>query len=202
MKKDIIRTSFDLSTETIEQADAIVQAAQLDSRKEAVGFSIRLMSQVVEAFRQGLRLMLVDKEGEKKEFKLDAPNVEPQPTERLVLARLSKETAHRLLAVTSQPSHPAGPVALRVAMAAVHPQGPHYIEASLLFHLIYWALRLNDAGFLALVRDVATSCVTTFGSFNDLLQTENLNPFLDFNCVEQQFLADEYHRERRRLLAS
>jgi len=198
MKKEIIRTSFDLSTETIRQADAIVKEAKLDSRKEAVEWSIRLASQVVEAFRQGLQLMVVNKKGEKKEFRLDTPTVEARAAERMILARINQENALRLLEITNKPAHPADKASLRLAMAAM--KGPQYVDASVFFSLIYWAIRLDDPEFLALVRDVVTVCATAFNSFDALLEADNYKPFFDANLVEQQFLADEYQKEKRKRL--
>jgi hypothetical protein len=200
MKKDIIRTSFDLTTDTIDQADAIVKEAKLSSRKEAVEWSIRLASQVVEAFRQGLQLIVVNKKGEKKEFHLDTPTVERRATERMILARIGQADAIRLLEITRQPSHPADKVTLQLAMAAIHPEGPQYVEASAFFSLIYWAISLDDADFRALVRDVVTVCVTAFKSFEDMLTAENYKPHFDSSFPEQQFLSDQYQTEKRKRL--
>ncbi len=177
-----------------------MKAAKLGSRKEAVEWSIRLASQVVEAVRQGLQLITVNKKGEKKDFHLDTPTVERRATERMILARMSQGDAIRLLEITRQPSHPADKVTLQLAMAAIHPEGPQYVEASAFFSLIYWAISLDDADFRALVRDVVTVCVTAFPSFDALLNAKNYNPYFDTNFAEQQFLADEYQKEKRKQL--
>jgi hypothetical protein len=200
-KQESFRTSFELSADTFRTAEAIIRDANLSSRKDAVELSIKFYGQVVEALKQGLRVMVVDQEGKKREINLDVPLVEPRAAERLVFARISPRDVTRLLVVSSTPHHPAANVALRLAMAASHPQGPRPFPASLLFQLIYVSFRLNDEDFLALVRDVVTTGVTACDSFASLLKLESEIPGFDVNHVEQQFLSDEYYQEKRKQLA-
>jgi hypothetical protein len=203
MKNTIKRTSFDLSNETVRQADDITRELQHASRKDTMAWCIGLATQLVESLKQGLRLVLIDKEGVQKPFSLDGANVQPRPEERTILARIGQEDVLRLLEITRQPGqHPAAETTLRLAMAAIDPQGPKHIEASVFFDLIYWALRLNDTDFLALVRDVVTVCVTAFKSFDALLNAQNYTPYFDSNLVEQRFLSDEYIKEKRKQLIS
>jgi hypothetical protein len=199
--KEIFKTSFDLTAETIRAADAIARDAKLASRKDAVEKSIKFCGQVVEALKQGLRIMAVDADGNKKEFNLDVPLVEPQAAERLIVSRLTDRDVTRLLVISSTPNHPAANVALRLVVAASHRQGFQTFPASLLFQLIYLALRLPDDEFLAMVRDVVTTSVTACDSFADLLNLSNEIPGFDVNFPEQRFLSDEYHQEKRKQLA-
>jgi hypothetical protein len=200
MKKDVIRTSFDLTADTLRQADEIVKRAKLDSRKQAVEWSIRLGSQVVEAVQQGLRLVVVNKDGEKRDFHLDTPNVEEVAQERLIVARISQENLYRLLEVTKNPQHPAAQVSLHLATASLRPHGPHKIEARLFISLAYFAVTLGDPAFLKLVCDVMTGCLTNCMSFDELVSKENFRPAFDLNFIEQQFLSDEYQKEKRKRL--
>lgn len=198
MKKEIIRTSFDLTLVTLDQADGIVKEVKLSSRKAAVEWSIQIATKIIEAQRQGLRLMLVGKDGEKREFSLNSAKITPRKEERLITTQISRETAYQLLAVANNPTHPdaARKAILELAMVACAPEGPQEIPASLLFQLIYWAIRSNEPGFLTLTRDIVTSCCTRFESFAALLAEEPPTWNADPNRIEQQFLTDEYKREK------
>jgi len=195
----VVRTTFDLAADAAQLADVIVRDANLPSRKEAVEKSIRFYAQGVEALKQSYRIMIVDENGQKVEMPLDRPVVVPRASERLIIAKINAGDVAQLAAIANKPHHPAANVVLRLAMAASHPHGPQPFPASLLFHLIYWALRLGDAEFLGLARDVITTCVTSCDSFAHLVNLDGM-PSFDINHIEQQFLSDEYHAQKRKQL--
>ena len=198
MKKEIIGTSFDLSKSTIEQADAIAHQAGLSSRKDAVEWSIGIASQITEALKQGLKVMLSDKDNKQREFSLGTANVHPKETERMVIFQINEENTVRLMEILEKPGHPAAKVALVLAKASFRSKSSKAVPANLLFELIYWSLRFEDVDFLCLVRDIITNLVTSFDSFQGLVDSEYFKPQFDTNCLEQQFLADEYHKEKGR----
>jgi len=199
-KEGITRTSFDFATDAVQTADAITEAANFSSRKETFERSIRFYGQAFRAREQGLRVVTIDAEGKIVDVGLDLPFVQPRIPERLIMARINRRDLDRLLAIAAIPHHAATNVALRLALAASHPQGPQPFPASLLFSLIYWALRLKDEEFLGLTREVVTTCTTACDSFAHLVSKDDEMPRFNFYEIEQQFLADEYYAQKRKQL--
>jgi len=116
----------------------------------------------------------------------------------MVIFQINEENTVRLMEILEKPGHPAAKVALVLAKASFRAKSSKAVPANLLFELIYWSLRFEDVNFLRLVRDIVTNLVTSFDSFQSLVDSEYFKPQFDTNCLEQQFLADEYHKEKRR----
>jgi len=196
MKKEIVRTSFDLQKSTIEQADLIAHEAKLASRKDAVEWSIGIASQIVEAMKQGLELILSDKDKNRREFNIGSANVQPQEAERMVMFEINEDNTVRLMEILEKPGHPAARVAMVLAKASFRTKTSKAVPANLLHELIYWSLRLDDAEFHCLVCDIITNLITSFDSFQGLVDAEHFQPQFYTNFLEQQFLCDEYQKAK------
>jgi hypothetical protein len=199
-----LRVTVDLAEADIATLKEVEELNQFASRREVYLTGARLLLQLIRARRAGYRPQIFDPKSQKTlEFSWEQlPQLRAIQDVRLLSAdRIKDPTLRQLISIARELQDiDLERVAAMIAQATWDPSGASGVEDGIIADLIVICLSKRDDKLTAVVRDVLTQMVTTFGSFDEMLAEakHGYRPGLDTRFREQRFLDAEYIREINR----